>query len=108
LGTNKFDRPDNRNVYPELLDGFARAAAARAADLRRLIVTGNGPCFSAGATSKCPAPRRRPARRTDELRDASRLAGACHRGAAIAACPLPSAAAWPALCPRHPTGARAR
>lgn len=46
------NRPDLRNsMTPELLDGF-RAAVARAredADLRCLVVTGTGSCFSAGA-----------------------------------------------------------
>ncbi len=52
IGVITLDRPDNRNsMTPELLDAFARAsAAARAdADIRALIVTGTGKCFSAGA-----------------------------------------------------------
>ncbi|MEZ4404088.1 MAG: enoyl-CoA hydratase/isomerase family protein [Kofleriaceae bacterium] len=55
VGTITLDRPVNRNsMTPELLDAFAAAvAAARAArDLRCLIVTGTGPCFSAGADFK--------------------------------------------------------
>ena len=44
------NRPDNRNsMTPELLDAFAEASArARTADLRCLVVTGSGACFSAG------------------------------------------------------------
>lgn len=52
IGTITLDRPDNRNsMTPELLDAFATAvAAARAArDLRCVIITGTGACFSAGA-----------------------------------------------------------
>lgn len=46
------DRPDNRNsMTAELLDGFASAVArARAEhDLRCVVITGTGTCFSAGA-----------------------------------------------------------
>jgi enoyl-CoA hydratase/carnithine racemase len=52
VGVITLDRPDQRNsMTSELLDAFARAsAAARAdADLRALVVTGTGSCFSAGA-----------------------------------------------------------
>jgi len=52
VGVITLDRPDRRNsMTPELLDAFSRAsAAARAdADIRALIVTGTGSCFSAGA-----------------------------------------------------------
>ncbi len=55
IGVITLDRPDNRNsMTPELLDAFARAsAAARAdADIRALVVTGTGKCFSAGADFK--------------------------------------------------------
>lgn len=55
IGTITLDRPDNRNsMTAELLDGFTAAlAAARAvASLRCLIITGTGPCFSAGADFK--------------------------------------------------------
>jgi enoyl-CoA hydratase len=55
IGVITLDRPDNRNsMTPELLDAFARAsAAARAdADIRALVVTGTGNCFSAGADLK--------------------------------------------------------
>ena len=52
VGEITLDRPDNRNsMTPELLDGFAAAVAqARAAhQLRCVIITGTGACFSAGA-----------------------------------------------------------
>jgi enoyl-CoA hydratase/carnithine racemase len=52
IGVNTLDRPDNRNsMTPELLDAFAaRVVEARAAtDLRCLVITGRGACFSAGA-----------------------------------------------------------
>jgi enoyl-CoA hydratase/carnithine racemase len=52
IGVITLDRPDNRNsMTPELLDAFARASAAARADgeIRALIVTGTGKCFSAGA-----------------------------------------------------------
>lgn len=55
VGTITLDRPDNRNsMTPELLDAFAAAVvAARASrELRCLIVTGTGACFSAGADFK--------------------------------------------------------
>lgn len=52
IGVITLDRPDQRNsMTPELLDAFARASAsARAdADIRALVVSGTGTCFSAGA-----------------------------------------------------------
>lgn len=52
IGVVTLDRPANRNsMTAELLDAFVAAlAAARAVtDLRCLIITGSGPCFSAGA-----------------------------------------------------------
>jgi len=54
IGVLTLNRPDNRNsMTPELLDAFAAAAAeAQAARLRCLVVTGTGPCFSAGADFK--------------------------------------------------------
>ncbi len=55
IGTITLDRPANRNsMTAELLDAFSSAlAAARAVpSLRCLIITGTGPCFSAGADFK--------------------------------------------------------
>jgi enoyl-CoA hydratase/carnithine racemase len=54
IGVITLNRPDNRNsMTPELLDAFATAtAAARAAELRCLVVTGTGTCFSSGADFK--------------------------------------------------------
>jgi enoyl-CoA hydratase/carnithine racemase len=55
IGVVTLDRPDNRNsMTPELLDAFARASAAARADgdIRALVVTGTGSCFSAGADFK--------------------------------------------------------
>lgn len=54
IGVLTLNRPDNRNgMTPELLDGFLAASAqARAADLRCLVVTGNGTCFCSGADFK--------------------------------------------------------
>jgi enoyl-CoA hydratase/carnithine racemase len=54
VGVLTLNRPDNRNsMTPELLDAFATASAqARAADLRCLVVTGTGGCFSSGADFK--------------------------------------------------------
>jgi enoyl-CoA hydratase/carnithine racemase len=52
LGELTLDRPTNRNsMTPELLDAFvvALAEARACADLRCLIITGTGDCFSAGA-----------------------------------------------------------
>ncbi len=55
IGVITLDRPDNRNsMTPELLDAFAAAVGeARAAvDLRCVVITGTGTCFSAGADFK--------------------------------------------------------
>ncbi|MBZ0238583.1 MAG: enoyl-CoA hydratase/isomerase family protein [Deltaproteobacteria bacterium] len=55
IGVITLDRPDNRNsMTPELLDAFAAAVAAAraAADLRCVVITGTGACFSAGADFK--------------------------------------------------------
>jgi enoyl-CoA hydratase len=54
IGVITLNRPDNRNgMTPELLDAFAAASLqARAADLRCLVVTGSGTCFSSGADFK--------------------------------------------------------
>src|SRR5687768_8638758 len=55
IGLITLDRPDNRNsMTPELLDAFVAAIAAARADatIRCLVITGNGPCFSAGADFK--------------------------------------------------------
>ena len=55
IGVLTLDRPDIRNsMTPELLDAFAIASAAastasRAGQLRCLVVTGTGSCFSSGA-----------------------------------------------------------
>src|SRR5689334_18408262 len=54
IGVLTLNRPDNRNsMTPELLDAFVAASAqARASDLRCLVVTGSGACFSSGADFK--------------------------------------------------------
>jgi enoyl-CoA hydratase/carnithine racemase len=55
VGVITLDRPDNRNsMTGELLDAFAAASAAARADhdLRCVVVTGTGACFSAGADFK--------------------------------------------------------
>jgi enoyl-CoA hydratase/carnithine racemase len=59
IGVITLNRPDNRNsMTPELLDAFAAASAqARAADLRCLVVTGTGTCFSSGADFKSTVQR---------------------------------------------------
>src|SRR5512142_218418 len=59
IGVLTLNRPDNRNsMTPELLDAFTAAAAeARAADLRCLVVTGSGACFSSGADFKSTVQR---------------------------------------------------
>jgi enoyl-CoA hydratase/carnithine racemase len=52
IGVITLDQPDKRNsMTPALLDAFAQASAAARADedIRALIVTGTGTCFSAGA-----------------------------------------------------------
>jgi enoyl-CoA hydratase/carnithine racemase len=59
IGVLTLNRPDNRNsMTPELLDAFAAASAqARAADLRCVVVTGTGTCFSSGADFKSTVQR---------------------------------------------------
>jgi len=54
IGVITLNRPDNRNsMTPELLDAFAAASAeARTADVRCVVVTGTGSCFSSGADFK--------------------------------------------------------
>jgi enoyl-CoA hydratase/carnithine racemase len=55
LGVITLDRPDNRNsMTPELLDAFAVASerARTDAEIRCLVVTGTGACFSSGADFK--------------------------------------------------------
>jgi enoyl-CoA hydratase/carnithine racemase len=54
VGVITLDRPDRNSMTPELLDAFARASAAARADaeIRALVVTGTGSCFSAGADFK--------------------------------------------------------
>jgi enoyl-CoA hydratase/carnithine racemase len=55
VGVITLDRPDNRNsMTPELLDAFVVASAAARADreIRALVVTGTGSCFSSGADFK--------------------------------------------------------
>ncbi len=52
IGLITLNRPDHRNAMtPELLDAFSEAIdEARAdGDIRCLVITGNGKCFSAGA-----------------------------------------------------------
>ncbi|MCB9733743.1 MAG: enoyl-CoA hydratase/isomerase family protein [Deltaproteobacteria bacterium] len=52
VGVITLNRPDNRNsMTSDLLDAFATATAAAAADhgARCVVVTGRGSCFSAGA-----------------------------------------------------------
>ncbi len=77
IGVITLDRPDNRNsMTPELLDAFARASAAARADsdIRALIVTGTGRCFSAGADFKAGLQRggddRTPAERSYAMYEA--------------------------------------
>ena len=60
VGVITLDRPDNRNsMTPELLDAFAEASARAAADreIRVLVVTGTGKCFSSGADFKATLQR---------------------------------------------------
>lgn len=59
IGVLTLNRPDNRNsMTPELLDAFTAASAqARDADLRCLVVTGTGTCFSSGADFKSTVQR---------------------------------------------------
>ena len=55
IGFITLARPENRNsMTPELLDAFARASAMARDDgeLRAVVVTGTGTCFSAGADLK--------------------------------------------------------
>src|SRR5258708_2668264 len=55
VGVITLNRPDNRNSRPpELLDAFAVASSAARADaeIRCVIVTGTGACFSSGADFK--------------------------------------------------------
>jgi enoyl-CoA hydratase/carnithine racemase len=55
VGVITLDRPDNRNsMTPELLDAFVVASAAARAEtqIRCLVVTGKGECFSSGADFK--------------------------------------------------------
>jgi enoyl-CoA hydratase/carnithine racemase len=60
IGVITLNRPDNRNsMTPELLDAFASASAAARADrdIRVLVVTGTGKCFSSGADFKATLQR---------------------------------------------------
>ena len=59
VGVLTLNRPDNRNsMTGELLDAFLVASAeARAANLRCLVVTGTGSCFSSGADFKANVQR---------------------------------------------------
>ncbi len=55
VGLLTLNRPDGRNsMTPEILDAFAVAAGAAKddAEIRCLVLTGKGPCFSAGADLK--------------------------------------------------------
>ncbi len=55
VGLLTLNRPDGRNsMTPEILDAFAVAARAAKddAEIRCLVLTGKGPCFSAGADLK--------------------------------------------------------
>ncbi len=52
IGLITLNRPDQRNAMtPELLDSFSEAIGEALADreIRCLVITGNGRCFSAGA-----------------------------------------------------------
>jgi len=60
IGLITLNRPDNRNsMTAELLDGFAAAVATARADrnLRCVVITGAGSCFSAGADFKAEIQR---------------------------------------------------
>jgi enoyl-CoA hydratase/carnithine racemase len=62
IGVLTLDRPDNRNsMTPELLDAFAVAKQRAQADreIRVLVVTGTGNCFSSGADFKATLQRDR-------------------------------------------------
>jgi enoyl-CoA hydratase/carnithine racemase len=64
VGVITLDRPDNRNsMTPELLDAFvaASASALADADIRCVVVTGTGSCFSSGADFKANLQRDAPA-----------------------------------------------
>src|ERR1700690_3808239 len=55
IATITLNRPDNRNsMTPEVLDAFALASERARADreLRCVVVTGSGACFSSGADFK--------------------------------------------------------
>ena len=60
IGVITLNRPAERNsMTPELLDAFARASASARGDgdIRALVVTGTGACFSAGADLKAALQR---------------------------------------------------
>ncbi len=60
IGVITLDRPDNRNsMTPELLDAFSSASQRAHADrdIRALVVTGTGSCFSSGADFKATLQR---------------------------------------------------
>jgi enoyl-CoA hydratase/carnithine racemase len=55
IGVITLNRPDNRNsMTPELLDAFAGASkqAAEDSEIRAVVITGTGSCFSSGADFK--------------------------------------------------------
>jgi enoyl-CoA hydratase len=57
IGLLRLNRPEVRNsMSPELLEAFARRVAEAAADghARCVVLTGAGPCFSAGADLRAP------------------------------------------------------
>ncbi|MBI5607539.1 MAG: enoyl-CoA hydratase/isomerase family protein [Deltaproteobacteria bacterium] len=69
IATLRLNRPDNRNsMTPELLDAFAaRVAELRSdEDLRCVVVTGTGSCFSAGADFRAAVQREGHGRTTGE------------------------------------------
>lgn len=69
IGVLTLNRPDNRNsMTPELLDAFALASAQAKADtqIRCLVVTGTGACFSSGADFKSTLQREGDARAPHE------------------------------------------
>jgi enoyl-CoA hydratase/carnithine racemase len=64
-GVITLNRPDNRNsMTPELLDAFAHASRQAMSDqqIRCVVITGNGRCFSAGADFKSQLQREDDAR----------------------------------------------
>ena len=70
VGVLTLNRPDARNsMTPELLDGFAETIQRATADteIRALILTGHGNCFSAGANLKVSL-QREGAKQTPEER----------------------------------------